>query len=72
MELIQRCRPSSVAASHGRPADTTSILKKLTKDVVIGSTVDAKNGDQGPRSISIVPDNSHGLLPKGDTSRLQL
>ena len=57
---------SSVAASHSRPADTTSILKKLTKDVVIGSTVDAKNGDQGPRSISIVPDNSHGLLTKND------
>jgi hypothetical protein len=57
---------SSVAASHSRPADTTSILKKLTKDVVIGSTVDATNGDQGPRSISIVPDNSQGLLTKGD------
>jgi hypothetical protein len=57
---------TSVAASHGRPADTTSILKKLTKDVVIGSTVDAKNGDQGPRSISIVPDNSRGLLTQGE------
>ena len=57
---------TSVAASYGRPADTTSILKKLTKDVVIGSTVDAKNGDEGPRSISIVPDNSHGLLTQGE------
>jgi hypothetical protein len=57
---------SSAAAIHSRPADTTSILKKLTKDVVIGSTVDTKNGDQGPRSISIVPNNSHGLLTKGD------
>jgi hypothetical protein len=35
--------------------DTTSILKKLTKDVVIGSTVDPSNGDKGPRAISIVP-----------------
>jgi hypothetical protein len=29
-------------------------LKKLTKDVVIGSTVDPSNGDKGPRAISIV------------------
>jgi hypothetical protein len=36
------------------PADTTSILKKLTKDVVIGSTVDPSNGDQGPHAVSIV------------------
>jgi hypothetical protein len=57
---------ASIAASHSQPADTTSILKKLTKDVVIGSTVDAKNGDQGPRSISIVPNNSHGMLAKND------
>ncbi|MGB8964387.1 MAG: hypothetical protein WCB99_01985 [Candidatus Cybelea sp.] len=44
----------SVPASDSRPADTTSILKKLTKDVVIGSTVDAKSGDKGPRALSIV------------------
>ena len=41
--------PDSVA-----PADTTSILKKLTKDVVIGSTVDPTNGDTGPRSVEVV------------------
>jgi hypothetical protein len=35
------------------PDDTTSILKKLTKDVEIGSTVDPKNGDTGPRAISV-------------------
>ena len=34
--------------------DTTSILKKLTKDVKIGSTVDPKNGDSGPRGLSLV------------------
>lgn len=34
------------------PADNTSILKKLTKDVVIGSTVDPTNGDTGPRTIA--------------------
>lgn len=47
------------------PADTTSILKKLTKDVIIGSTVDPKNGDQGPRSIAQVP-QSYGQLKKGE------
>jgi hypothetical protein len=36
------------------PNDTTSILKKLTQDVEIGSTVDAKNGDMGPRAIALV------------------
>ncbi len=36
------------------PDDTTSILKKLTKDVVIGSTVDPKNGDQAGHGLSIV------------------
>jgi hypothetical protein len=56
---------SSLPASVSRPADTTSILKKLTKDVTIGSTVDTKNGDEGPRSIFIVPNDAHGLLTKG-------
>ena len=36
------------------PADSTSILKKLKKDVVIGSTVDPTNGDKGPRALSLV------------------
>jgi len=36
------------------PVDTTSILKKLTENVAIGSTVDSKNGDKGPRKISLV------------------
>ena len=42
------------------PADTTSILKKLTKDVVIGTTVDPKNGDTGPHSLHIAQAN-YGL-----------
>jgi hypothetical protein len=46
------------------PADTTSILKKLTKDVLIGSTVDSDNGDKGPRAISIVP-YPNGVFKKG-------
>ncbi|MGA8575929.1 MAG: hypothetical protein WB609_09675 [Candidatus Cybelea sp.] len=46
------------------PDDTTSILKKLKKDVVIGSTVDVKNGDRGPRGISVVG-SGFGKLKKG-------
>jgi hypothetical protein len=46
-----------------RPDDNTSILKKLTKDVEIGSTVDSKNGDTGPRAISLV--HSTFVLKKG-------
>jgi hypothetical protein len=45
---------SAPGAASIVPNDTTSILKKLTKDVQIGSTVDAKNGDMGPRAISLV------------------
>jgi hypothetical protein len=49
---------SQRAFSDGSPVfpdDNTSILKKLKKDVVIGSTVDPKNGDTGPRALSQVP-----------------
>jgi hypothetical protein len=42
------------------PDDNTSILKTLTKNVVIGSTVDPANGDKGPRALSIVP-TTYGL-----------
>jgi hypothetical protein len=53
--------PSGVVAAPGAssivPNDTTPILKKLTKDVEIGSTIDPKNGDMGPRAISLVPGN---------------
>jgi hypothetical protein len=64
------------------PDDNTSILKKLTQDVVIGSTVDATNGDKGPRAISVVKssfvlkagqllvcnfENSAGTAGKGTT-----
>ena len=46
------------------PADTTSILKKLTKDVTIGSTVDPGNGDMGPHGISIAQ-STFGKIEKG-------
>lgn len=42
------------ARSLASPADTTSILKKLTKDVIIGTTTDPTNGDTGPRAVSVV------------------
>jgi hypothetical protein len=48
------------AARGASPDDSTSILKKLTKDVVIGSTVDPTNGDMGPRGLSLVKTN-YGL-----------
>jgi hypothetical protein len=69
--------PSSIV-----PNDTTSILKKLTKDIEIGSTVDPKNGDMGPRAIALVKstfglkkgqllvcnfENSAGAAGKGTT-----
>jgi hypothetical protein len=44
--------------------DDTSILKKLTKVVVIGTTVDPTNGDNSARAVSVVPTTS-GELKKG-------
>jgi hypothetical protein len=52
-------------SSSSQPADNMSILKKLTKDVVIGSTVDSGNGDEGPRALTIVAKKYHGVLVKG-------
>jgi len=61
--------PSSAAAAAAAragaaPADTTSILKLLTKDVTIGSTVDPANGDKGPRAVTVIQE-SGGKLKKG-------
>jgi hypothetical protein len=50
-------------ANFVSPEDDTSILKKLTKDVVIGTTVDPTNGDKGPRAVSVVGANY--VLKKG-------
>ncbi len=55
----------SIPATHGLPADTTSILKKLKSNILIGSTVDTKNGDEGPRSVYVVPTVHHGVLTSG-------
>jgi hypothetical protein len=56
---------SAAGVRHVRPLDTKSILKLLTKDVTIGSSVDAKNGDQAPRSLYIAHGSPHGVLTKG-------
>lgn len=57
-----------VTAASGQaaatPADTTSILKKLKKDVTIGTTVDPGNGDQGPRALSIAQ-SAYGKIKNG-------
>jgi hypothetical protein len=58
-------RVAGAPSSGVRPADTTSMLKRLTKQVVIGSTVDAQNGDEGPRAISVVPKAFENTLVKG-------
>jgi hypothetical protein len=55
---------SNADSSSAAPADTTSILKLLTKDVTIGSTVDPTNGDMGPRAVTVVQ-NNFGKLKKG-------
>lgn len=51
---------ASFSARDASPDDNTSILKKLTKDVVIGSTVDPTNGDMGPRGLGLAT-TSYGL-----------
>ncbi len=51
---------SAAVPAAVQPNDTTSVLKLLNTDVVIGSTVDPNNGDQGPHSLSIVKGN-YGL-----------
>jgi Na+-translocating ferredoxin:NAD+ oxidoreductase RnfG subunit len=55
---------SGSRAAVASPADTTSILKLLTKDVTIGSTVDPANGDVGPRAVTVVQYN-YGKLKDG-------
>lgn len=50
----------SANASDLSPDDGTSVLKKLSKNVVIGSTVDPKNGDKGPRGVALVK-STYGL-----------
>jgi hypothetical protein len=50
-----------MAMAPDAAVDTTSILKKLTKNVTIGSTVDPTNGDKTPHGIVIVPFTNGGV-----------
>ena len=59
----------AVREGYGQPADSKSILKLLTKSVVIGSTVDPTNGDKGPHSLSIVRCDCSGALTKASAMR---
>ena len=54
-----------MAIAPDAAVDTTSILKKLVKNVTIGSTVDANNGDKTPHGVVIAP-LTNGPLKKGD------
>ena len=55
---------STGVATSGASPDT-SLLKQLTKQVVIGSTIDPRNGAGNPYGLTISPITS-GILAKGD------
>jgi hypothetical protein len=57
---LQLSNPQAVGVE---PADNTSILKRLKKDVTVGSTVDPLNGDTGPHALNIV--RATYILKKG-------
>jgi hypothetical protein len=52
---------SALAVAAPDAVDTTSILKQLTKTVLIGSTVDAKNGDKAPHGLLIARTGSANI-----------
>jgi hypothetical protein len=64
--------PTASSSAYSAPAsfgireavDTKSVLKQLKKNVVIGSTVDTQNGDQGPRGVAVVG-STYGKIKKG-------
>jgi hypothetical protein len=43
------------SALRAQGVDTKSVLKLLTQQVTIGSTIDPVNGDRAPRGLSVVP-----------------
>ncbi|HEY1655911.1 MAG TPA: hypothetical protein VGF86_12440 [Candidatus Tumulicola sp.] len=61
--------PAGAGLVDAQPAvDTTSVLKTLTNQEVIGSTVDPTNGDQNPHGLTYVNVKPYGGGPiaKGD------
>jgi hypothetical protein len=57
-----------IASGMQPDADATSILKTLATQTIIGSTVDAKNGDMAPYGLTYVskPPYGGGKFKKGD------
>ncbi|HEY3674729.1 MAG TPA: hypothetical protein VGK84_01925, partial [Candidatus Tumulicola sp.] len=57
-----------VASGMQPDAVATSVLKTLTMQTTIGSTVDPKNGDQAPYAIAYLTRAPYGggILKKGD------
>jgi hypothetical protein len=60
--------PGIVSNGAQPDVDTKSILKTLTKQTQIGSTVDTTNGDQTPSGITYISTNPYGggKFKKGD------
>jgi hypothetical protein len=56
---------SAAAASAYTAATTGSILKQLTRQVVIGSTVDPSFGQLNPYGLTVAP-STNGKIAKGD------
>jgi hypothetical protein len=56
---------AAAPAGHGVGEDTTSILKLLKKQVVIGSTIDPKFGQTNPYGLTVAP-STDGDFTKGD------
>ena len=56
---------STIPASRPAAEDTTSLLKTLKKQVVIGTVVDPKSGAANPYGLTVVPFTS-GKLTAGD------
>jgi hypothetical protein len=61
----QTMNMSRIEQGAGNFAPDVSILKKLKKQIVIGSTVDPDNGAQNPYGLTVAPITS-GKLTKGD------
>jgi hypothetical protein len=55
---------SAIDSQTKLTTDDTSILNKLKKLVLVGSTVDPKNGDKGARAVSVVQ-TKYGFFQKG-------
>ena len=62
---MQAAGPGSQPVQMARPDSSVSILKLLTKEVVVGSTVDPKFGQLNPYGLTVAPSTA-GDFVKGD------